>query len=205
MRFTGSLLSRVLIAAMFIVGSPVVTIGQDSTDTRREWGTLANGRTEFEVSDAASLPKTLAFALEQAGCPYKDEIEKEPVRFMRPEGIRIAIVLCRAGTVSYSHQVFDVSSVLKPRLLEFPILAHPGGFRATATPGWITWDKEAKVFQAETGSDISVAGLRHFYRIDPGLGRFVLVRVEYNPHTGNKNEWTTIWEASDWSFPGKPN
>src|SRR5262245_2785950 len=135
MRFTVSMLSRFFIAATLIFGLAATALGQDSSETRREWRKLANGRTEFEVSDAALIPKTLALAAERSGCDYKAEIEREPVRFMRPEGVRIAVMLCRVGIVSYSHQVFDVSSVYKPRLLEFPVIAHPGGFGSTATPG----------------------------------------------------------------------
>jgi hypothetical protein len=65
-------------------------LAQDRTETRREWGLLANGRTEFEVSDPALVPSTLAVAAEQSGCRYKDYIKEYPARFIRPEGRRLA-------------------------------------------------------------------------------------------------------------------
>ena len=110
MRSVASILSRFVVAGMLVFSSAAAVLGQDRTETRREWGTLANGRTEFEVSDAALLPSTLALAAEQSGCRYKDDIKDAPVRFMRPEGRRLAIVFC-SGIIG-SHQVFDVSNVL---------------------------------------------------------------------------------------------
>lgn len=203
MRSIASLLSRLVVAGMLLCNSAAAVLGQDHTETRREWGALANGRTEFDVSDAALLPSTLALAAEASGCRYKDGIKEAPVRFMRPEGRRIAIVFC-SGIIG-SHQIFDVSNVLKPTLEKLPVLAQPAGFGTTAKPGWITWDKEAKVFQAENGSDVSFARLRHIYRLDRWTGSFVIVRVEFTPHVGIKDGWTTIWDAPKWSFPAKPD
>jgi hypothetical protein len=47
-----------------------------------------------------------------------------------------------------SHQVFDVSNVLRPRLLELPFSRNRKA-SAHSKAGWITWEKEASVFQAE--------------------------------------------------------
>lgn len=149
MRSIASILSRLAVAGMLVFNSAATVLGQDRTETRREWGTLANGRTEFEVSDPALMPSTLALAAEQSGCRYKDDIKERPARFIRPEGRRLAIVFCSA--IVGSHQVFDVWNVLKPTPVEFPFLVRPDGFGTTARPGMITWEKEAKVFQAETG------------------------------------------------------
>ena len=88
--------------------------------------------------------------------------------------------------------------------MQLPFLAVPNGFGATARPGWITWEKGADVFHAETGSDISPARLRHIYRVDRDSGNFVLIRVEFTPHAGSKDEWITIWDTPQWSFPTKP-
>ncbi|MEH2558543.1 hypothetical protein V1286_006072 [Bradyrhizobium algeriense] len=198
-----SILPRLVAAWMLVFNSAAAVLAQDRTETRREWGTLANGRTEFEVSDPALVPGTLALAAEQSGCRYKDYIKERPARFIRPEGRRLAIVFCAA--IVGSHQVFDVSNVLRPTPVEFPIIVHPDGFGTTARPGVITWEKEAKVFQAESGSDTSPARLRHIYRLDRGTGSFVVVRVEFTPHGGIKDGWTTIWDAPIWSFPGMPN
>ncbi|MEH2518379.1 hypothetical protein V1279_003952 [Bradyrhizobium sp. AZCC 1610] len=203
MRSIPSILFRVVVAGMLLFNSAAAVLAQDRTETRREWGTLANGRTEFEVSDPALVPSTLALAAEQSGCRYQDDIKERPARFIRPEGRRLAILFC--ASIVGSHQVFDVSNVLRPTPVEFPIIAHPDGFGTTARPGVITWEKEAKVFQAQRGSDTSPAGLRHIYRLDRGTGSFVVVRVEFTPHSGVKDGWTTIWDAPIWSFPGMPN
>ena len=205
MRFMLSIFFRLVAAGMLAFCSASVVLGQDHAEAlKREWAIASKGRPEFEVSDAALLPSTLALAVEQSGCRYKDGIKDAPVRFIRPEGRRLAIVFC-SGIAVGSHQVFDVRNVLKPTLVELPFLAQPDGFGTTAWPGWITWEKGDKVFRAETGSDTSFARLRHIYRVDRGTGSFVIVRVEFTPHIGTKDEWTTIWDAPKWSFPAKPN
>jgi hypothetical protein len=202
MRSMLSILSRLVVAGMLVSISASAVFGQDHTMALKlEWSTVSNGRTEFEVSDAALLPSTLALAAEQSACRYKDDIKNAPVRFMRPDGHRLAIVFC-SGIIA-SHQVFDVSNVLKPRLLELPFLAQPDGVGTTARPGLITWEKEAKVFQAETGSDMMPSPrVRHTYRYGKSDAAFVLVRVEAR-HDG-AGEWITMWDAPRWSLPAKP-
>jgi hypothetical protein len=203
MRSTPSVLSSLIVAGMLVFNSAAAVLAQDGMETRREWGTLANGRAEFEVSDPALVPRTLALAAEQSRCDYKDDMKERPARFIRPDGRRLAIVFCAA--IIGSDQVFDVSNVLRPRPVEFPIIVRPDGFGATARPGLITWEKEANVFHAVSGSDTTLAGLRHIYRLDRGTGSFVVVRVEFAPYSGTKDGWTTIWNAPTWSFPEMPN
>jgi hypothetical protein len=106
--------------------------------------------------------------------------------------LSIAAAAGRARIGLPRHQVFDVRNVLKPTLVELPFLAQPDGFGTTARPGWITWEKETKIFQAETASDISFVRLRHIYRVDRGTGSFVIVRVEFTSNVGTKDGWTTI-------------
>ena len=106
MRPISSILSRLVVTGMMVFNSAAAVLAQDRTETRREWGLLANGRTEFEVSDPALVPSTLAVAAEQSGCRYKDYIKEYPARFIRPEGRRLAIMFCAA--IVGSHQVFDV-------------------------------------------------------------------------------------------------
>ena len=195
------MLSRFVVAGMLLFSSAAALLADDRIETRREWGTLANGRTEFEVSDAALLPSTLAVAAEQSGCNYKDDIKTAPVRFMRPEGHRLAIVFCSA--IIGSHQVFDVSNVLRPRLLELPFLVQPEGFGTTARPGWITWEKETNVFQAETGSDMMPSPrVRHTYRHSKFSFSFAIVRVEVQ--LDGVGEWITMWDAPRWPLPERP-
>ena len=125
-----SILSRLVVAGMLVSISAAAVFGQDPTMAlKSEWSAVSKGRTEFEVSDAALLPSTLALAAEQSGCSYKDDIKNAPVRFMRPEGHRLAIVFC-SGIIG-SHQIFDVSNVLRPRLLELPFLVQPEGVGTT--------------------------------------------------------------------------
>jgi hypothetical protein len=96
MRSIPSILARLVVAGMLVFNSAGVVLAQDRTATRREWGTLANGRTEFEVSDPALVPSTLSLAAEQSGCRYQDDIKERPARFIRPEGRRLAILFCSA-------------------------------------------------------------------------------------------------------------
>jgi hypothetical protein len=203
MRCSASILSRLILAGALMVSLVTAALGQDRDATRREWGALANGRTEFEVSDPALLPGTLARAADDAGCSYKDGIKDVPARFMRPEGRRIVILFCSA--IVGSHEIFDVSNVMKPTPIALSVIAHPTGFRTATRPGMITWRKEAGVFQVEAGSDASWARLRHIYRVEPGTGSFAVVRVEFNPDVSGKDAWITIWDAPDWPFPPKRN
>jgi hypothetical protein len=201
MRPMASILFGFVVVGMLALSSASAVLAQDSAETlKREWIAASKGQPEFEVSDAALLPSTLALAAEQSGCRYKDDIKDKPIRFIRPEGRRLAVVFC-SGTAVGSHQVFDVRNVMKPKLVEFPFLAQPDGFGTTATPGWITWEKGATVFQAETGSDDSAARMRHTYRLDRSTGSFAVVRVEFTPDRGTKDGWITIWDAPKWSFP----
>jgi hypothetical protein len=181
MRLAISVLPPLVLAGLLLFASFAAVLAQDRSeadlrnDVSREWYRLAQGRTEFEVSDPALVPSQLALAAEQSGCRYKEDIRAAPVRFMRLEGRRLAIVFC-FGTIG-SHQVFDLSNLRKPTLVELPILAQPDGFGTTARPGWITWEKETGVFQAETGSDLLPSPrVRHTYRF--GADGFVIVRVE---------------------------
>ena len=204
MRFAISVLSPLVLAGLLLFTSVAALLAQDrseadlSRDVRREWYVLAQGRTEFEVSDPALVPSQLALAAEHSGCRYKEDIKAAPVRFMRLEGRRLAIVFC-SGIIG-SHQVFDLSNLRRPTLVELPFVAQPDGFGTTARPGWITWEKETGVFQAETGSDVMPRPrVRHTYRF--GADGFVIVRVEVQQD--GVGEWTTIWDAGRWSLPAK--
>ena len=63
------ILPQLLVAAMLLFNSTATAFGQDREEARREWGTLYNGRTDFDVSDAALLPSTLALAAKESGTP----------------------------------------------------------------------------------------------------------------------------------------
>jgi hypothetical protein len=100
-----------------------------------------------------------------------------------------------------SHQVFDLSNLLKPTLVELPFPAQPKGFGTTARPGWNTFENETGAFLAETGSDLRPSPrVRHTYRFDANQG-FIVVRVELRQD--GVGEWTTLWDAPLWSFPAK--
>jgi hypothetical protein len=69
----------------------------------------------------------------------------------------------------------------------------------TTRPGVISFEKETGVFMAVTGSDLlSSPSVRHTYRFAAPRG-FVVVRVEFQ--RDGLGEWTTLWDAPDWSFP----
>jgi hypothetical protein len=200
-----SILSRLALTAMLVSIPPSLVLSQDRAEALREWDSLSHKRTEFEVLDAALVPSRLALAAEHSNCRYKEEIDQNPIRFIKLGSRRLAIVYCWA--IIGSHKVFDLSDLQNPRLVEFPFLAEPEGFGTTASPGWITWNKEAGVFQAQTaGSDLlPTTRVRHTYRFDETLGNspFVIVRVEVQNVPG-PDEWTSIWEAKRWAFPAPP-
>ncbi|TWC06736.1 hypothetical protein FBZ93_10123 [Bradyrhizobium macuxiense] len=208
--FRQSLGSRTIFTlfACLLAGSMTATRGDESSsvDARREalreWASLANGRTDFEISDPALVPRPLALAAEQSGCKYKDDIEKLPVRFMKVAGRRLVLMFCRL-TVTGSHQAFDLSDVSRPKPLEFPYIAEQG-FGTTDTPGFITWKDDAGLLQAETSSDECPSShLRHVYRLGvTNRESLIVVRVEVSaPACGTGREWTTIWEAKPWPVP----
>jgi hypothetical protein len=206
MRAAISMLSPLVLAGACVFAFAAAALGQDRPELspRREWQSLANGRTEFDVSDLASVPNQLALAAEQSGCRYKEGIEQVPIRFISVEDRPLAIVFCYVAGGG-SQQIFDLSgrSRQKPVLVELPVLERAGGFGTTPAPGAISFKRETGVFEAVKGSDISCGELRHTYRLSrQSSTAFALVRVEVRLECG-QDEWTTLWDAPVWSFPAK--
>lgn len=211
MRAPPSVLSVLVTAVFLLCGSISAALAQDDSgtgiqqDPRREWHSLANGRTEFDVSDPALVPRRLGLAAEQSGCRYKDGIKELPVRFISVEKRRLALVFCRYG-VTGSDQLFDLTDLQKPKLIELPFVARKDGFGTTARPGMITWKRDVGILEAETGTDTCPSSmLRHSYRPGftegwiSGSATFVVVRVEVSEKgCGPRNKWDTIWEAAPW-------
>jgi hypothetical protein len=209
MRTIVSNLSALFLAALLLFASVAAPLAQDRSETDprreayREWQSIANGRTDFDLSDPALVPSRLALAAAQSGCRYKDAIEELPVRFIRIEKRRLALVFCYFG-IMRSHQLFDLSDLTKPKLLEFPHLAQPEGFGTTSRPGVIAWKQESGLFEAEQGSDLCGSpGIRHTYRFD-GYS-FVVIRIEVKPDSCAQGGWTTMWDAPRWSLSGQPS
>lgn len=211
MRLAVFVLSPLVLATMLLFTSVAAVVGEDrseaapSRDVRPEWYSLAKGRTEFEVSDPALVLSQLALAAKESNCSYELEIKQVPIRFVILRDRRFAIVFCSAGAHPWN-QLFDLSgpNLEKPKLVQLPLLEHPDGFGATSTPlGEITWKSGKGVLQVEVGSDISFAKLRHTYRLGYSAVSFVVVRVEYRCNECGKDEWTTIWDAPQWSFSTK--
>jgi hypothetical protein len=183
---------------VFALGEEMHPELRDRIEASREWSNLAKGRTEFEVSDPALLPSRLVLAAKHSGCRFTEDIEKRPVKFMKLGGRRLAIMFCWA--IVGSHEVFDLSTLQRPRLIDFPVLTVPEGFGTTDRPGFITWEKETSIFRAVTGIDMLPSwDTRHTYRFNEYRG-FVVIRVEVKRVPG-LDEWTTIWEAPRWSLP----
>jgi hypothetical protein len=211
MRFPISILYRATLTAILLCASIAAAPGEDRSeaddrrDARLEWHGLANGRTEFDVSDPALVPRRLALAAEQSGCRYKDGIKELPVRFISVEKRRLALVFCRYG-VTGSDQLFDLTDLQKPKLIELSFVARKDGFGTTARLGMITWKRDVGILEAETGTDTCLSSmLRHSYRPGftegwiSGSGTFVVVRVEVSEKgCGPRNKWDTIWEATPW-------
>jgi hypothetical protein len=151
-----------------------------STDPRREWFDLAQGRTDFEVSDPALVPRQLAIAARQENCQYEDGIKRNVIRFIKVKSRRIVIVPCVA--VYGSDMAFDLSNLNDPVAMQFPVLAQPEGFRATNKPGAMTWNKDTGIVQVErSASDMMPSmTLRYTYLIDgsPPGSPLVVKRVE---------------------------
>jgi hypothetical protein len=210
MRLPASILS-LLLTAIFLCTSITATSAEDGSggdvqqDVRQRHDSISfAGRTEFEISDPALVPRQLALAAEQSGCHYKDDIKELPIHFINAENRRLALVFCRLG-VGGSHHVFDFADLRRPKLLQLPITARKEGFGTTVRPGLITWKRDAGVFEAVTGSDMCPnSELRHTYRLGSTEGwgsvaSFVVVRVEVRAKPcGQDGEWTTAWEAPPW-------
>ncbi|MGY8636938.1 hypothetical protein RAD15_31155 [Bradyrhizobium sp. 14AA] len=205
MRSLASFLSSLALAAILILNSAALAVGQERPQARREWYSLSGGRTEFEVSDPALLPSRLALAARQTGCRYEEGIKQAPARFMKLGDRRLAILFCSG--IAGSDQMFDLSMPEDPRPIEFPILAQPEGFATTLRPGGITWDKDTRLLRAHSpGSDfLPTVVLRHVYRYDENQSGspFVIIRIEVE-HAPGANEWSTIWDAQRWLIPVPP-
>ena len=92
MRSVVSSLSELVVAAIMLFASVAALVGQDGAEAdprreaTREWQSLANGRTDFEISDPVLVPSRLALAATQSGCRYKEAINEVPLRFIRASG-----------------------------------------------------------------------------------------------------------------------
>jgi len=206
MQFRISILSRAVVVGLLLFASIATGLAEDRPqadarrDALREWQNLANGRTEFEIADPALVPKPLALAIEQSDCRYKDDIQHRPIRIVRVEKQRLAIVFCRFSVVG-SDMVFDLDNLQKPKVLAFPHPASKGGFGTTDLPGAITWKKEAGVLEAEPVTDLACTWrTRYTYRLDKSFAgiTFVIVRIQVNKNECRQDEWLTVWEASPW-------
>ena len=203
MRLPASILS-LLLTAIFLCTSMTATSAEDGSRGQQDSISFA-GRTEFEVSDPALVPRQLALAAEQSRCHYKDDIKELPIHFISAENRRLALMFCRMGVMG-SHHVFDLADLKRPKLLQLPFIAKKEGFGTTVTPGLITWKRDAGVFEAVTGRDVCPSSeLRHTYRLGltegwvSSVASFVVVRVEVRAKLcGQDGEWTTVWEAPPW-------
>jgi hypothetical protein len=200
MRSVSSIFGALLAAIALQLAPPVAVLGQQPAITNvretayREWRTIANGRTDFEVSNPSQVPSLLATAARQSGCRYEEIIATWPLRFLSVEKRRFALMPCFA--VNGSNELFDLTDLTKPRMLEFPFIAQPEGFGTTSQPGAITWKPEAKVFEAVSTTDLCPCpSVRHTYRLAPDL---VVVKVERKEVRSGTTPWLTIWEAPRW-------
>lgn len=202
-----------LLTVIFLGASIAASHAQDGSggevqqDARKGYDNISfAGREEFEISDPALVPRQLVIAAEQSGCQYKGGIKELPVHFINAESRQVALVFCRMGVLG-SHHVFDFADRRRPKQVQFPFLGQKEGFGTTPRPGFITWKKDAGVFEAVSGSDMCPSSeVRHTYRLGSTEGwvsqvaSFVVVRVESREKScGRSNsEWTTVWEAPSW-------
>jgi hypothetical protein len=180
--------------------------GDAQQAARRKYDSISFAKGDFQISDPALVPQQLALAAEQLRCDYKTDIKQLPVHFISAEDRRLALVFCRSG-VSGSHHVFDFGDLRRPQLVQLPFIAQKEGFGTTLRPGLMTWKRDAGVFEAVSGSDMSPnSELRHTYRLGSTEGwvsrvaSFVVVRVEVRDKYCGRNisEWAIVWEAPPW-------
>ncbi len=196
-----SIFSALLLAVAVQLASPAPSSGQvpDRKAAYLEWQSIANGRTDFEVSDANQVPSLLATAAKQSGCHYEEISKVGPLRFLSVEKRRLALMPCFG--FNGSNELFDFTDLTKPMLLEFPVIAQPEGFGTTSWPGAITWKPETKLFEAESSTDLCPSSkVRHTYRFTdptyrPGL---IVVKVERQADRCAASPWIIVWEASRW-------
>jgi len=189
-----------------LLGSAASVFGEEQSksqlawqEVHQEWSRASNGRTDFELSDPALVPKFFVLFAKQSGCEYEADIKDHPIRFMRIKSHRLSIVFCRSGPFG-SHYAFDLTNLQNPKVAPFPILVHPNGFGTTDSPGWIEYQQDAGVFQAEPRSDYRVNEVRYSYRYDDNFG-FVVTRVELKKDL--VSQWTTIWDSVPWDYPAR--
>jgi hypothetical protein len=199
-----SVFARLLFVGALLFGGIATALAEDDrVEALKEWYNLADKRTDFEVSDPALLPSRLVRAVKSSGCRYEEGIKEYPVSFMKLGSRRLAIVFCRWVGMLGTHQLFDLTNLQQPRLIELPILAQPEGIVTTPYPGIVSWNKDSGIFQAWRSSDmLPTLAIRHTYRFseDQGSTAFVLVRVEVQRIPG-PDEWVSMWDAPRWSFP----
>jgi hypothetical protein len=197
LRFVATLL---LVSALQF-GSGFAALGEERTavDPRREWGALANGRTEFDIADPALVPSQLAEAATQSGCHWQDIIKDVPLHVFRIKTLRFAMIACPGTPAGGGHQMYDVSIPAKPRILEFPAVGYPDGFTTSVRPGAMTWKPDSGLLEAVPGTDFCQGPSgRYTYRWN---GRGVaIIRVELSlEDCSPQGPWRTIWEAPNWS------
>src|SRR3954465_9002613 len=124
MRLPASILS-LLLTAIFLCTSMAATFAEDAPggnaqqDAPQRYDNISfAGRTEFEISDPALVPRQLALAAEQLGCHYNGDIKELPIHFISAENRQLALVFCRSGVFG-SYHVFDFSDRRRPKLVEF--------------------------------------------------------------------------------------
>src|SRR5437868_10377801 len=113
MRAVNVVLWPVVLVSLFLLTLLTAGFSQDlsgadvSRDLRREWFSLAHGRTDFDVSDPESVPSFLRLAAEQSGCRYKDGLKIAPVHFLRVANDQLALVPC-GGSLRTTQRAFDL-------------------------------------------------------------------------------------------------
>jgi hypothetical protein len=155
------------------------------------------GQSEFEIHDPNLLPKQLVRAIEQTSCPYKEDLKALPVRFLVIENRRFVLVPC-FGVPSRWHEIFHLQNRRQPKLMQLPIMAAERGFVAADSAGFITWNKDAQVFEATRGSDMCTGAAKHVYRIGRYDAELSLIRIDIQKDNCGGGEWETFWTASEW-------
>jgi len=160
----------------------------------------------WRIESATDIPPQLKAALERSDCRQSEAMLLTfPIELFHPAaGARpMAIAPC-TGIILYGRAfLFDRDGRGEPRPMVFPVMALPGRVSQSETPGFFTWDRDARTLVALNGNDVCEGTMsRHTYRYDPrhdgdDLNGFALVKLERGRLgcNGADHNWQVVWEA----------
>jgi hypothetical protein len=160
----------------------------------------------LRIDRSEILPAAIVAAFKRADCRQDDTmLFTFPIELFRPStSSRPTMIVPCNGLALYGRAfVFDPGSPNEPRPLVFPMMAFPGRVSASETPGFLSWNPNARTLVAVQGNDeCDGVVARHTYRHDESragddLNGFALAKVERAKLGcfGARENWEIVWEA----------